>query len=851
MTASADDRWEDEAPVELTEVERQGKETGSDKRSGKPKSVLRRMFGMVMILISLGFLGLVTASAGVLWVFWTYGKGLPDYHQLATYEPPVATRIHAGNGALIAEHAKEKRVFVPVEAMPPRLIQAFISAEDKAFYSHFGVDPRALFRAVVTNAMNYGSGRRPIGASTITQQVTKNFLLTNEVSIDRKIKEAILSLRMERAFTKDQILALYLNEIYLGFGSYGVAAAALNYFDKSLNQLTLEEMAYLAALPKAPANYHPLKRNRAAVIRRNWVLREMQQNGFINQTEQKRAAAKPLTIVAQSGADSANAPYFAEEVRREVVAKFGEDMLYKGGLSVRTTLDPALQASARIALERGLEALDRRQGWRGPLASHDGEGDIDTILAKHQRKMLDNHFAALVTEVTKSQAQIYVNGGSGRIPFQLAFWAYPPRREDGVRPQPLRDLRDALAVGDIVMVQPPSETPDLIRNEFEPQPGDYSLSQRPLVEGAIVAVDPHTGRLLAMSGGYNYRDSEFNRAVQAMRQPGSAFKPFVYLAALDEGYNPTTRILDAPLVVDQGPGKPKWKPANYTRRFYGPSIMRVGIEKSRNLMTARLAMNLGMDQVQDYARRFGLNDNLPPLLSMSLGAGETTLLRLTAAYGMLVNGGKQITPSLVDRVQDRHGKTIYQHDQRSCDACRADGGWANQPIPELDDVRKQLTSPASAFQMVSMLEGVVERGTGRKIKALDLVVAGKTGTTNDNTNGWFIGFTPDLAIGVFVGYDTPRPLGKRETGSTVAVPIFGDFVARAQAGKPVIPFRRPGGVTIIPVNAETGERVLPTHEKAILEVFKPGQRPGGLLIDVPGSTAQQAPQEEIATPGLF
>ena len=839
MTGTDRDDEFDE-PLELTDVQ----------SKPRKKSFLARFVGAVTVLVSLLFLGIVAATAAVLWVLWTYGKDLPDYHQLAKYEPPVATRIHAGNGALIAEHATEKRVFMPVEAMPPRLIQAFLSAEDKAFYSHFGVDPRALFRAVVTNAMNYGTGRRPIGASTITQQVTKNFLLTNEVSIDRKIKEAILSFRMERAFTKDQILALYLNEIYLGMGSYGVAAAALNYFDKSLDQLTLEEMAYLAALPKAPANYHPIRKTRAATIRRDWVLGEMQQNGFIAGDEARRARAMPLQIARQSGFDSAEAPYFAEEVRREVVSRFGENMLYAGGLSVRTTLDPELQHLARMALQRGLEALDRRQGWRGALASHTGDGDLDDILAKHQATMLEDHHAAYVTEVTKDQAQIYVKGGRGRIPFQLAFWAYPPRGEDGVRPQPLNDLRDALAIGDIIMVQPPEGTPDLIRDGFEPQPGDYALSQRPSVEGAIVALDPHTGRLLAMSGGYNYLDSEFNRAVQALRQPGSAFKPFVYLAALDQGYNPTTRILDAPLVVDQGPGKPKWKPANYTRRFYGPSIMRVGIEKSRNLMTARLAMNLGMDEIGDYARRFGLNENLPPLLSMSLGAGETTLLRLTAAYGMLVNGGKKITPSLIDRVQDRNGKTIYRHDGRSCDACQS-GAGIGEEIPDLGDTREQLTSPASAFQMVSMLEGVIKRGTGRRISKLNLTLAGKTGTTNDNTNGWFIGFTPDLAVGVFVGYDTPRQLGKRETGSTVAVPIFGDFIAAAQAGRPVIPFRRPGGVTIIPVNAETGERVMPGDEKAIYEVFKPGQRPGGTLIDVPGSTAKSAPEEEIVIPGLF
>jgi len=811
------------------------------------------MLKFISITLSFVFLMCMLAGAGIFWVFWTYGKGLPDYQQLANYEPPVVTRIHAGNGALLAEYASEKRLFVPVEAIPPRLIHAFISAEDKAFYNHFGIDLRALARAIVTNIVNYGKGRRPVGASTITQQVTKNFLLTNEVSIDRKIKEAILSLRMERAFSKDQILALYLNEIYLGRGSYGVAAAALNYFDKSLGQLELPEIAYLAALPKAPNNYHPVRNFRAATIRRNWVLDEMQQNGYISQNEADAAKAVPLRMIGQSGFDTAEAPYFTEEVRRQLISRFGETSLYDGGLSVRTTLDPYLQQIADNALERGLEALDRRQGWRGPLGVMLQGADIDKVLAAQTAKLRANHFAALVTKVRPRSAEIYVNGRNAIIPFELAFWAYPPRRDDGIRPPPLRDLRKALSKDDIVIVQPPGYTPDLIRNGFEPAPNHFALGQRPDVEGAIVALDPHTGRLLAMSGGYNYAESEFNRAIQAVRQPGSAFKPFVYLAALDAGYSPTTRILDAPLVVDQGPGKPKWKPANYTKRFYGPSIMRVGIEKSRNLMTARLAMTIGMDRVQNYAKRFGLNDNLPPFLSMSLGAGETTLLRLTSAYGMLVNGGRKITPSLIDRIQDRHGKTIYRHDARDCGSCVAPDGWSNQPIPTLPDTREQLTDPASAFQMVSMLEGVIKRGTGRSINDLDQVVAGKTGTTNDNTNGWFIGFTPDLAIGVFIGYDRPRPLGKRETGSTVAVPIFGDFLMRSQIDKPVIPFRRPNDIQVIPVHAETGERVLPKDPQAILEIFKPGQWPGGVLIDVAPRMDGQATTTggTLATQGLY
>ncbi len=788
-------------------------------------------------ILSVLFLMLVIGFGGMLWVFWTYGRDLPDYEQLANYEPPVVTRVHAGNGALLAEYAREKRLFVPVEAIPPRLIQAFLSAEDSGFYGHFGVDLRALARAVVTNVINYGKGRRPVGASTITQQVTKNFLLTNELSIDRKIKEAILSLRMERAFSKDQILELYLNEIYLGNGSYGIAAAALNYFDKALDQLSLAEMAYLAALPKAPNNYHPVRNFNAAKGRRDWVLSEMVQNGYISEEEANAARNMPLLMNEQSGYDAAEAPYFTEEVRRHLIRQFGETTLYDGGLSVRTTLDPFLQEIADDALVRGLEALDRRQGWRGPIGQMPANADIDKVLSDYTAKMRPNHFAALILDVGPRNANIYVSGRKAKIPFELAFWAYPPRLDDGIRPTPLDDLNDALKPNDIVVVQPPNFTPDLIRDGFKPAKDDFALSQRPAVEGAIVAMDPHTGRLLAMAGGYNFKHSQFNRAVQAKRQSGSAFKPFVYLAALDAGYSPSTRILDAPLVVDQGPGKPKWKPANYTRRFFGPSIMRVGIEKSRNLMTARLAMTIGMKRVQDYARRFGLDDDLPPFLSMSLGAGETTLMRLTAAYGMLVNGGHRIKPSMIDRIQDRYGKTIYRHDTRECGPCTGQVGWTNQPIPELSDNREQLTHPASAFQMVSMLEGVVKRGTGRSIDDLNIVVAGKTGTTNDNTNGWFIGFTPDLAVGVFIGYDKPRPLGKRETGSTVAVPIFTDFMARSQINRPVIPFRRPNDTLVIPVHAETGERVLPTDPNAILEVFKPGQRPGGVLIDMPNGTA--------------
>ena len=833
--------------------QKERKDKSDQPKKDKPKKKLPLILRMFIWLFSLGLLGAGTAVGGVIWLFWEYGRDLPEYGQLAQYEPPVMTRVHAGNGALLAEYATQRRVFVPVTEMPQPLIAAFLSAEDKDFYHHPGVDFKALLRAVMTNIVNIGTGRRPIGASTITQQVAKNFLLNNEVSIERKIKEAILAIRMERAFTKDQLLALYLNEIYLGFGSYGVAAAALNYFDKSLDTMTLAEMAYLAALPKAPNNYHPRRKYKAAMARRNWVLGQMQRNGYITPEEARAAQAEPITIRPRSGVDGADAPYFAEAVRRQMVEEFGDETFYEGGLSIRTTLDPNLQAQADKAITEGLEALDKRQGWRGPIAQLSSDETIGEGLAKVKDIMPKGRMPAYVTAVFDKEARIIVlteeDGKEaqirGRIPFSLADWAYPPRRPDGVRPPPIRSLREALSKGDIIMVQRPEDVPDrLARFEKKPEFDDdiWALGQRPKVEGALVAIDPHTGRVLAMVGGYNAKESEFNRATQAKRQPGSAFKPFVYLAALDNGFSPTTRILDAPLVVDQGAGQPKWKPANYTRKFYGPSIMRQGIEQSRNLMTARLAMALGMPMVQDYAKKFDINDAMPPFLSMSLGAGETTLIKLTAAYGMIVNGGKMITPTLVDRVQDRYGKTVIKHDARPCRGCDITGEIGDVLPPDLIDRREQVTDPASAYQMVTMMEGVISRGTGRKMGKTGFAVAGKTGTTNDNTNAWFIGFTPDLAVGVYVGYDTPRPLGKRETGSTAAVPIFGEFIKDVMAGRDHIPFRRPEGINLFTINALSGERAATGAKNSIVEAFKPGQRPLAPgervnVIDVPGATS--------------
>ncbi len=781
---------------------------------------MRWIFYLLSLLLVLGAGGVGVVA----WGLYTYGQGLPEYSQLEDYEPPVVTRVHGGDGRLLAEYATERRVFVPINAMPKRIIKAFLSAEDKNFYSHPGVDFISLASAMVDNIRNYGTNRRPRGASTITQQVAKNFLLTNEVSIERKAKEAILAFRIERTLSKDRILELYLNEIYLGFGSYGVAAAALNYFDKPLDELTIAEAAFLAALPKAPNNYHPVRRREAAVTRRDWVIEQMGRNGFIAPSQVAEAKAQPLLVKPRSETEFVQAAYFTEEVRRELMERFGEKGVYGGGLSVRTTVDPRLQRIADNALRDGLMLYDRRHGWRGALYNIPvvaGWGDALADLEK-PAGMLAQWRMALVLVIERGKARIGFSDGSlGEIPLAELKWARAWEEDQTLGPG-VRRVGDVLAKGDVILVEPVAEN-----DEGEPYPpGSHALRQIPDVGGAILAMDPHTGRVLAMSGGWDYEMSEFNRATQARRQPGSAFKPFVYLAALDNGYTPATRILDAPFVIDQGTGLGKWKPANYTKKFYGPSAMRLGIEKSRNLMTVRLAQTIGMEQVTEYARRFGIVDSMPPQLSMSLGAGETTLMRITTGYAMLVNGGKRVTPSLIDRVQDRNGRTVFRHDERPCAGCGTPE-WANAPVPKIPDPREQVADPTSSYQMVRMLEGVVQRGTGRRIAELGRPLAGKTGTTNDNVDTWFVGFAPDLVVGAYVGFDTPRTLGRRDTGSNVAAPLFKLFMAEALKNRPAIPFRAPPGIIHVRINSETGTLARPGDRNVIQEVFKPGTEPTG------------------------
>jgi penicillin-binding protein 1A len=790
-----------------------------------------RFLGFLFTLGTILFLVGVAAAAGL---FWHFSKDLPDYSQLQDYEPPVMTRVHASDGSLVAEYATQRRLYIPIQAVPKVVINAFIAAEDKNFYEHGGIDPVGIARAgmILIQDKLSGVNKRPQGASTITQQVAKNFLLTNEVSFERKIKEAMLALKMEQTYTKDKILELYLNEIYLGLGAYGIAAASLIYFDKSVHELTVQEAAYLAALPKAPSDLNPYRQRDRAVERRNYVLDRMVENGFINAREGEAAKKSPLTITARpTGAHIFAAEYFAEEVRREIYDRYGAKKLYEGGLSVRATLDPKLQVLARKVLTDGLIQFDENQGWRGPVQTIDLKGDWGMPLAD-VRSLSDiaPWRMAVVLEVGDQSARIGFQPARepsgavskvrdvGIVPLDGMKWAKPT--EGPSRGRTPTKVSQVLNPGDVIYVDP------LTDKDGKPHEGQFRLRQIPEISGAILAMDPLTGRVLAMVGGFSYDQSQFNRATQALRQPGSSFKPIVYATALDNGYTPSSIVLDAPLEISQGPGQEVWRPENYEGKFYGPSTLRFGIEHSRNVMTVRLAQDIGMPLIGDYAKRFGVYDDLPPYLSFALGAGETTLLRMVTAYSMFDNGGKRVKPTLIDRIQDRYGHTIYRHDERECRGCDADK-WRDQAEPTLVDRREQVLDPMTAYQITSMMEGVVLRGTAAGAgfqKEIGKPIAGKTGTTNDAKDVWFIGFSPDLAVGVYLGYDKPRSIGRRATGGGLAAPIVKNFMKVALANKPPVPFRVPAGIKLVRVDPKTGVRVGPGGP-GILEGFKPGTAP--------------------------
>lgn len=790
-------------------------------KGGGVKARISRLPLAVKIIGGIFAAGLVAATL-VVGAFGVYlfglSQDLPDYEVLAEYQPPVTTRVYGNDGSLVAEFARERRLFVPIESMPDLVKDAFISAEDKNFYTHEGLDFKGILRAQISNVGNLVRGRRLEGGSTITQQVAKNFLLSSEQKIERKMKEWLVTRRIEKAFTKDHILELYLNEIYLGNRSYGIAAAALNYFDKSLDELTVEEAAYLAAIPKGPSNYHPVHNYDRAVERRNWVIGRLAEDGKISAEQMAAAQAEPLkaNIAPPLGARDWASEYFAEEVRKQIAERYGADALYDGGLAVRTTIDPTLQKAAGQALRHWLVDYDQRHGWRGPVSTMAMTDDWATEFAAVEKTLSDNKSLsmdldpwapAVVISAAGKTATIGLAGGvEGTISIDDMKWARAYKSVDAIGPE-ITTTQQALKPGDIIYVEP-------LKKE-----GQYALRQPPAVNGAFVAMDPHTGRVLAMVGGFSFQLSEFNRAIQAKRQPGSTFKPFVYATALDSGYTPSSIVLDAPFVA---PGVDSWwKPGNYAEgRFYGESTLRLGVEQSRNTMTARLAQDLGIGRIVDYVSKFDLSDNLPRELAISLGSGETTLMRITTGYSTFVNGGKHVAPFVIDRVQDRHGKTIFTNDKRDCLAC-ADEVWSEQAEPQLADDREQVMDPRTAYQIVSILEGVVARGTGSAVKkVVDKPVAGKTGTTNDYKDAWFVGFAPDLAAGVYVGFDMPQTLGQGEAGGRVAAPIFGEFMAEALKGQPGVPFRIPSGIRLVRVNAKTGRPAGPGDTNVILEAFK-------------------------------
>ncbi len=745
-----------------------------------------------ILIISLSFvllLGILVFS-----VLWTYSNNIPDYKFLKNYKPPVSSKVYSGNGDLVADFSKEKRIFVPYNSIPKNVINSFLSAEDKNFFSHPGVDAKGVLRAVFNNVSNLISSKRLEGASTITQQVAKNFLLTNEVSLNRKIKEAILALRIERALSKQRILELYLNQIYLGSGAYGVAAASLEYFDKSIKDLNYAEAALLAALPKAPSRYNPYRNIELAKFRRNLVLKNLFDNKYIDIKLYQKLQNEKIQLNKSKKVYLEDAQYYIEDVRKYVIETFTYDKVYKQGFNINTPINLELQKITTNTLRDGLISYDKRKGWRGALANKTYTKNWNNNLDKYKLENSIKWQLAIVKNLNKFSATIETEDKlDGEIKFKDISWTK-------------KEFNRLLKVGDIIYVKKIKDS-------------NYSLKQLPKINGGMVVMDPYTGRVLALSGGFSFKKSEFNRATQALRQPGSAFKPFVYALALENNYTPTSLILDAPLVLDQGDNLKMWKPENYGKKFYGPSTLRVGLEKSRNLMTVRIAQDLGLDKIVNFSKKLGIYEDPEELLSISLGSAETTLLKLTSAYSAFVNGGKLVEPILIDRVKDSEGKTIFNNDKRKCINCDQIS-FLGKDYPSIENYYKQVFSTQTAYQMTSILEGVIQRGTGKKLRDLKLNIAGKTGTTNKNTDTWFIGFTSNLLIGVYVGSDSPSPLGRYETGSKTALPIFKDFIKKTVNKSEARPFKVPKGTVMMVVDPTTGQKAKFSSKNTIIEVYK-------------------------------
>ena len=751
----------------------------------------------IFLFIALLMFGLLTI------IITFFSLNLPDYSQLKDYKPSIMTRVHNSSGELVKEYSNEYRVFIPIDAVPTIVKSAFISAEDKNFYSHMGVDMTGILRAFINNLKNIFTNKRPQGASTITQQVAKNFLLTDELSLTRKIKEAILAIKIETTFSKDRILELYLNQIYLGSGTYGIAAASNRYFKKPLQEITIEEAAYLAALPKAPSNYHPIRNYDNAIARRNWVLNRMYLNDYITKKDLSISILKDLKTSIDKSNKKYSSDYYSEEVRRKIIDIFGDYELYNGGLSIRTSLDSNLQLLTTTSLQKGLMDYDKRHGYRGVLANIDDDKWHEIIVKEHLKPSLFK--LARINEINSKK--IYLED-KDKVFFSINLdqnkWLRKYINNNYVGKK-VSNFNDIFKVNDVILFS--------LNNK-----GIYKIEQLPKINGAVIVMEPYSGRVLAMTGGFDFRLSSFNRAVQAKRQPGSAFKPFVYLAALENGFQPNTMILDAPFVIDQGKKLGKWKPENYGKKFYGPSPLRKGIENSRNLMTIRIAQYLGMEKISEIATRSDIVEEMPKILSMSLGAGETTLLNLTKAYASFVNGGDKVSPIFIDKIQDRRGTTIYKANLGSCSNCQDSFSKLNLK-PQITNIKENIISASHAFQITSMLKGAVDRGTGRKTRFKGIEIAGKTGTTNNNTDAWFIGYTSDLIIGIYAGFDTPLSLGKKETGSSVAVPIFKNIIEQYLKFNNSLPFRVPKGIELIKIDLDTGKIISNNDSNTIYEAF--------------------------------
>jgi len=752
---------------------------------------MQRIIKNIFILVlSFGLL----AAFFILAVLWAFSNKLPDYKFLKGYKPPVSSKVYSGDGELVNDFSTEKRIFVPYNAISEKVINSFLSAEDKNFYSHPGVDAKGVLRAIINNISNMASSRRLEGASTITQQVAKNFLLTNEVSLNRKIKEAILAFRIERALSKERILELYLNQIYLGGGAYGVASASLEYFDKSISELNYDEAALLAALPKAPSRYNPYKDIILAKFRRDLVLKNLYENGYIKKTEYEKFINKKIVLKKRKKTFIEDTSYYVEDIRKDIVDQFGFDSVYKQGLNISTPINLDLQKIAIRSLREGLISYDKRKGWRGPLLREKKLNNWKDKLDKFKLEKSINWNLAIVKKVNKFSVLIETeNKLNGIIKYENISWIK-------------KEFEEILKIGDVVYVE------NLKDNLF-------ALRQLPSVNGGIVVMDPFTGRVLALSGGFSFKRSEFNRATQALRQPGSAFKPFIYALALENGYTPSTLILDAPLVLEQGYDLKMWKPENYGKKFYGPSTLRMGLEKSRNLMTVRIAQDLGLKKIVNFSKQLGIYDNPSELLSISLGSAETTLLKLTSAYSSFVNGGKLVKPIMIDRIQDSEGNTIFNNEKRKCINCDQIS-FLGKNYPKIEDEFPQIFSPQTAYQMTSILEGTVQNGTGKNLKDLNLDLGGKTGTTNGNTDTWFVGFTSKLAVGVYVGSDKPKSLGKYETGAKTALPIFKNFIKNAVKKEDARPFKVADNILMKVIDPVTGKKALTESRSTIIEVYK-------------------------------